>query len=417
MESRKLNPPLDILKALLILHKSFPHNSSGYSVRSHEIATSLLGLGVDLSVYTRPGFPWCEQVNGDVRDFSSSDFVEKVTYNRLPNASHEHGYSGKKYRELSQYTYIKVLERTKAKLVHAASDFECGLPAVLAANSLNVKSIYEYRGMWHYTKTSRIPWFSMSSQYQERHAFEIETGKKADVVFSISEALKFDLIDNGINERKIYVVPNSVHVDRFIPQTPNLALKRDLGIKNQFVIGFIGSITNYEGLEVLIDATIRLNLEKEKVVLLIVGDGFHLNYLKNYHIARGSPRCIIFIGRVPFSQVNGYYSIIDAAVFPRLNHEVCQKIPPLKPLEAMAMKKPIIVSDLCALREVVKHGETGLVCTPGSVNSLVEKIGLLANDADLRDSVVDNAYEWVVKSRDWRVTSKKISEIYANLIS
>ena len=69
----------------------------------------------------------------------------------------------------------------------------------------------------------------------------------------------------------------------------------------------------------------------------------------------------VFTGQVPHDEVQFYYELIDIFVISRPASRVAQLVTPLKPLEAMAMEKPLIVSDLPALRELVNDGETGLI--------------------------------------------------------
>lgn len=395
-------------RAFLALSRSFP-DPTGYNVRSHSIATHLLAHGVDLSVYTRPGFPLFER-NAPM-DFE----YDGVIYHRLPHLAPETGYSGVFYREMAREVYRQAIRESRACIVHAASDKENGLPAVIAGKDLGARTIYEYRGMWHYTRDSHVPWHHITADYSNSHALELEVGTKADAVFTISEALREDLVSYGLDRNKISILPNAVDVERFSPQPRDEQLRSELGLQGK-VVGFVGSITRYEGIDYLIDAVLSLNAAGEKVSLLVVGDGHNLAYLREHHRVRGSHPCVVFAGRVPFDEINRYYSIIDIIALPRVNCKVCQCIPPLKPLEAMAMGKGLIVSDMAAMCEIVKHDQTGLVCRSNSVNSLAEQLGRLISEPELFRVLTENAMDWVRQERDWAIVSKRILQVYEKLI-
>src|SRR5699024_1290603 len=126
-------------------------------------------------------------------------------------------------------------------------------------------------------------------------------------------------------------------------------------LENSTVLGFVGSITNYEGIELIIDTVEALNNSNEfteRFKLLVVGDGQHRAVLQRKVMDQNLSDDIIFTGKVPFETVKDYYSVIDIAPFPRQDKLVCQLVTPIKTYEAMAMGKRVIVSDVNALKEM-----------------------------------------------------------------
>lgn len=401
---------------LLMLSSSPAINPSGYGVRSHAIASSLLRHGVRLQVYTKAGYPLTSWTGA--QPVQASETVEDVTYNHLPLYPVGMGEFGEAYREQAASLVAAVARRCKADIIHAASDMENGLPAMLAARKTGLPGIYEYRGMWHYSSAARNTWFPWTEPFQRRQKLELQCGQMADAVFAISEALKADLVANGLTEGKITVLPNSVDASRFVPQAPDLDLQAKYGLRGRMVIGFIGSLTAYEGLENLLDAVLELNWRGHPVSLLVVGDGGdYLKRLKALHQARGSHPAIIFTGRVPFADVKRYYSLVDIMPFPRIPAKVCQCVPPLKPLEAMAMGKSVLASDVAALTEIVRDGETGLVCKAGDLADLVSRLEILVTSPDLRQQLASKGRAWVLAERDWAKVSKRILQVYENLLA
>lgn len=400
---------------LMMLSSSLPLTPSGYGVRSHAIAGHLLRHGVRLKVFTKPGYPLTSWTGP--QPMRPCDTVENVTYNRLPLYPMGMGEFGEAYREQSAALIATVARRCRANIIHAASDMENGLPAMLAAKKAHTKGIYEYRGMWHYSAAARNTWFPWTEPFQRRQRLELQTGQLADACFAISEALKAELVAEGLPEDKITVLPNAVDVERFTPLPPDRDLLEKYGLQGRMVVGFIGSFTAYEGLESLMDAVLELNWRKFPVSLLLVGDGADkLKRLKALHQARGNHPAIIFTGRVPFEDVKRYYSLIDIMPFPRIPAKVCQCIPPLKPLEAMAMGKAVLVSNVAPLIEIVRDGETGLVFESGNLPDLVEKLQALVTLPQLRQRLAQKGRTWVLAERDWRNVSERILRVYEGLL-
>ena len=287
---------------------------------------------------------------------------------------------------------------------------------MLAARQAGVKGIYEYRGMWHYSSAARNTWFPWTEPFQRRQRLELEAGRMADACFAISEALKADLVAGGLPEEKITVLPNAVDVERFTPLPPDGELLEKYALRDRVVVGFIGSFTAYEGLEHLLDAVLELNWRNLPVSLLLVGDGAGLARLRELHRARGSHPAVIFTGRVPFDEVKRYYSLIDIMPFPRIPAKVCHCVPPLKPLEAMAMGKAVLVSHVAALTEIVRDGETGLVCESGNLPDLVEKLEALVTAPEMRRRLATQGRAWVLAERDWHRVSERILRVYEGLL-
>jgi glycosyltransferase involved in cell wall biosynthesis len=194
-------------------------------------------------------------------------------------------------------------------------------------------------------------------------------------------------------------------------------LAADLGINDETaVIGYIGTFVDYEGLEDLVSAAAIVRRTHSNFKILLVGAesvvetslGPVTRKINETVEKEGLKDHIILAGRVPHSEVERYYSLIDIAPFPRKPWRVCEMVSPMKPLEAMAMKKAVIVSSVQALAEMVQHEVTGLVFEKANIESLAETIIRLIGDRKLRAQLGENAREWVKNERTWEYSTKEI---------
>src|SRR5690606_1677461 len=106
-----------------------------------------------------------------------------------------------------------------------------------------------------------------------------------------------------------------------------------------------------------------------------------------------------------------HYSLIDIAPFPRKPLPVCEMVSPMKPLEAMAMKKAVLVSSVRALSEMVTHEHTGLIFEKGNVADFSQKLRQLIEQPDLRKRLGENGRIWVEQERTWLKTGGKAHDV------
>ena len=248
--------------------------------------------------------------------------------------------------------------------VQAASNNLNALPALMAARSIGATFVYEVRGFWELTAAARIPGWEETERYRFDRELEIRIATEADHVLAVTQGIADELIAGGVPADRISLLPNAVDPELFAPLPRDEALAARLGLRDgDFVVVYAGSLSSYEGLDDLIEAVALLCRQDVPARLVLVGDG---RVSRKSGDAVGRPKrrpvvCFLPDASEP-DEVRQYLSLADAVAIPRKPHRVCQIVSPLKPFEAMAMEKPVILTDLPALREIVDHGRTGLIC-------------------------------------------------------
>jgi glycosyltransferase involved in cell wall biosynthesis len=167
---------------------------------------------------------------------------------------------------------------------------------------------------------------------------------------------------------------------------------------------------------VLIEATARLLARGRKVACLIVGDGARRRELEGQARKSGVSDAVVFTGRVPHDEVRSHYALLDVFVVPRRNDRAARFVTPLKPFEAMAMGKPLLVSNLPALVELAAPGERGLAFPHGDADGLASALETLIDQPDLRHRFGRAGRDWVLAERTWERNGQRYREIYADLL-
>ena len=287
---------------------------------------------------------------------------------------------------------------------------------MIAARRIGVPFIYEVRGLWQLTAATRNSGWEATERYHLDQDLERDVAFHADRVLTITRGVADELEQAGVPVEKISILPNGVDPDAFAPRKRDPRLASELDIhEDDFVLVYVGSLTPYEGLDDLIKAVALLRGRNRQVRAIIVGDGDARSELEATAHRCGMLDSITFVGERPSVQAANYLSLADAVALPRKPFKVCEIVSPLKPFEAMAMEKPVILSDLAALREIINHGETGLLCRPADPAHLADVIEQLITQPTLRASLGCNARGWVAANHSWSANAKRLKELYSEL--
>jgi len=409
--------PVQPRRVLNILAFSLPYTSVGYATRSHGLAQGIQQAEWDIRPYTRVGFPFDFKPELQGQTLPEQDEIDGLTYRRVFDAQRS-AMNEVEYLLASVAHYERIIAQEQPEIVHAASNYVTALPALIAARRLGVPFVYEVRGFWEVTRSSRDEAFENTPKYRFMQFFEGLVARQADRVITITTAMKEELIGRGVLAENIAIAFNSVDPERFVPRPRDTALAQRLGLPSGIpIIGYIGSFVDYEGLDDLVEAAHRLKQTGYDFRLLLVGDGAIFEALKTQIDTLQLTDRVLLTGRVPHDEVENYYSLVDIAPFPRKPWEVCELVSPLKPFEAMALQKAVVVSSTRALNEIVTNGSNGLVFEKGNVESLRAALQAVITDPQLRISLGHRARTWVEEQRSWKVAGVAVTACYAEAIN
>ena len=227
----------------------------------------------------------------------------------------------------------------------------------------------------------------------------------------LSNVLRDELLARGIGKDKIAVNPAAADVHRFYPGCGGAEARERLGFAPEdIVVTFLGSFSYYHGITVLqasIATLLRRRLQRDhapKLKFLLIGDGILRLAMKQELDALEGSETVIFAGSVTHDKVPGLLDASDILVSPHVPLEDGSAFfgSPTKLFEYMAAGKAIVASNLYQLAEVLEHGKTALMVSPGNDAELTEAIELLARDPELRHSLGSNARDTVLERHTWR---------------
>ncbi|MBK1679287.1 TIGR04063 family PEP-CTERM/XrtA system glycosyltransferase [Rhodocyclus tenuis] len=297
----------------------------------------------------------------------------------------------------------EVAREVRPDILHAHSPVLNARPAIKVARRLGIPVVYEIRAFWEDAAVDHGTTREGSLRYRATRRLETRALRQVDHVFTICEGLRSDIVARGIAADKVTVIPNAVDVDAFPLASPrDPALVEKWGLAGKTVIGFVGSFYAYEGLDLLLDALPLLIARQADVCLLLVGGGPQESNLRQQVERLGLADHVRFTGRVPHSEVNRYYDLIDVLAYPRHRMRLTELVTPLKPLEAMAQGQLFVASDVGGHRELIEHGKTGILFAAGDPKALAGALLQLLNDKDHWPVLKASGRHFVEQVRNWR---------------
>lgn len=396
-----------------LAYTSVPYHTSGYATRTHNLLRALHELECNVECVTRYSYPWVDfKLEGDAVE--SMDVIDGIPYHRQSNDVNFLSWTLEKRLQVAIESLVEHCEKEGVpELLHAASNWMNGLTAIHAGRILGIPVVYEVRGLWELTRVAKDPNFEDSEHFQMIARMELEVAMAADSVIAITDGLRSELIERGVDENKINVAPNGVDPKRFQHLDKDRELADELGLPDGPVVGYVGSLVRYEGLHLLLEAVSKLSRNEQwKGSVLIVGDGECRNELEILAKELNIAEICYFTGKVDFRDVDRYYSLIDIAPFPRLPLKVCELVSPLKPFEAMAMGTPVITSDVAAMKEFITPNENGLLFRKGDADSLAEVLSNIISSPNLIEKIGSTSRKWVTDNRTWIHTAQAITSIH-----
>ncbi|MEO6882913.1 MAG: glycosyltransferase [Bacteroidia bacterium] len=232
---------------------------------------------------------------------------------------------------------------------------------------------------------------------------------KADILLSTSRIMAEEI--KKYTSKKITVTPFGVDLTIFKPDSTQNKINQ-----NRIVIGTVKSLETKYGINFLISAFAILKERYSNLALqlLIVGSGSREAELKEMVLNLKIEKVSQFTGFIDHSEIVVYQNMLSIAVFPSVLDSESFGV---SVLEAAACGKPVVVSNVGGLPEVIENGITGIIVPPKDSIALANALEKLILDEDLRVNMGKQGRIRVQRLYDWNENVQQMTEIYQNIIS
>ena len=227
-----------------------------------------------------------------------------------------------------------------------------------------------------------------------------------DRLIAVSKAIEQKLHDEGRTSVPIDLIYNGVDLERYDHQEPCCTLHEEYGMEpGSQVVGVVARLEPEKGHPTLLEAWPAVLARVPDVYLLIIGEGSRREALEAQARELRIAHRVVFTGRR--DDVPAVTAALDVAVLPSYREAQGLVI-----LEAMALSRPVVASNVGGIPEMIEDGVTGLLVEPHDAEGLTRAITRLLTDHPLADTIARQAHDMVHERFDVELMVEAIQEIY-----
>lgn len=241
--------------------------------------------------------------------------------------------------------------------------------------------------------------------------------RQASAVVNVSDFLNREVSSKvDLLKTKVITIPNGVPLawlERKISLDEVTVLREKYGLQGKKVICFVGGLVHWHNFDLLLHAVKEVQETFSNVVMMFIGDGPLKDHIKESakNLALQSDS-ILFVGKVPHTDVPVYLKLADIAVIPETNDFRS----PIKMFEYMAMGLPVIAPRKPTIEVAITHEKEGLLFDTGNYRSMATMIIQCLSKPGFANELGENAKQKVFKQYSWERHAEHILRVSSYII-
>jgi len=323
--------------------------------------------------------------------------------------------------------FVKRSESKSVDIIHGHNPLACAMACIDYKRLHGIPLVYEAHGIMR--DFSNVPQFfgpvgplNAASLWLLRRGlsyYERQVLSVADHLITQTESSKRRLMElYELDDKPITVIENGVDSSKFDPAfwwEQREIIRSKYGWQDRIVCLYAGFLDKVNGIEFLLQGLSRLTgARQRRLKIVLLGRGPLQGEVERAAEEYGD--LLDFLGLVDYSEMPGYYAACDVFMIPRLPLGPGEMFLPMKLLEAMAMGKIVLVSDVLAMAEVVCDGENGLVFEKGSIDDFLRKLEAIVVQDGRLSELGQRARQDVLDRYTWEASRKKLQLVYEALL-
>ncbi len=389
---------------ILFFTDNFPPESNAPATRTYEHCVEWLKTGAEVTIITcAPNFPQGKVFPGYKNKLVQVEWVDGIKVIRVWSFISPNRGLLKRILDYLSYSIMAFFASLFVKtdiIIATSPQLFTAVAGYCSATVKRKQWIMEVRDLWPES-------IKAVGAINERGILKILDQlvmflyRKASHVVVVTDAFKERIIKCGVDEHRITVVKNGVHLSKFSPEPKNISLIERLNFSGKLVVSYIGTHGMAHKLDFILNAAKKV--KDKSIHFLFIGDGAmkqRLLALKD----RLKLNNVTMLDAIPKSEVKKFINISDVALINLKLKDTFEKVIPSKIFENAAMQKPILLGVKGEAKELVERFNAGVSFEPENENDFLRQLNFISTDKDAYESYKEGCYE-LAKAFDRRTLS------------
>jgi len=349
---------------LLFLTDNFPPETNAPASRTFEHCREWVRKGIDVTVITSvPNFPFGKTYKGYSNKLFQKEKIAGIKVIRVWTYMAKN--KGFFLRIIDFLSYAKMsfwaglFIRTDL-IVATSPQFFTAVSGCFLSFFKGVPWVMEVRDLWPESIVSVGSLSKKSLVYKTLESIEVFLYRRSKKIIVVTDSFKKELIKRNISKKKIAVFKNGVLAENFIEKKRDEKIVKKYGLKNKFVVGYIGTLGMAHGLNFILDCAKEI---KDETLFLFIGDGAEKEKLEAKKV-REKIKNVLFLPSILKKDVPKFLSVLDVALVNLKKTDTFKTVIPSKIFENAAMGKPILLGVDGEAKRIIEHYNCGFCFEP-----------------------------------------------------
>jgi glycosyltransferase involved in cell wall biosynthesis len=303
----------------------------------------------------------------------------------------------------------------KPDIVIATSpQFFVALSGYVISRLKGSKFVFEIRDLWP-EEIIAVGALKNRLAIRALEAIEMFLYRKADIIVAVAEGTIQTLKKRGVSESKMVLIPNGVDIDFFGAGSGGQKVRGELGLGDNFIVGYIGTHGMAHRLDTVLAAAALLS-GKRDILFMFVGEGAEKAHLVELASSMGLKN-VIFCAQVSRARIAGFYAACDICLVPLRKADLFTKNIPSKIYEIMASVRPMIICADGESRRLVENAGAGLAARPEDPQDLAAKIEYLYDRSDICHKMGQCGYSFALANCSRNRLAEEYLDTLAHIVN
>lgn len=372
---------------ILFITDNFPPEVNAPATRTYEHALEWVKQGAEVTVITcAPNFPHGKVYAGYKNKLYHKENIDGIEVIRVWSYITANSGFAKRVLDYVSFAFSAFwvgLFQKHDVIIATSPQFFTTWSASALSKCKRKPWIFELRDLWP-ESIKTVGAMKQGRVIDTLEKIELWLYRDADRVIAVTDAFKANLIRRGIDAAKIDVVTNGSNVELFYPRDKNADLLERFGLKDKFVVGYIGTHGMAHSLDFIVRSIARIT--DESIHFLFIGDGAMKKSVVNL-AGKLKLNNITFLDPIQKEEVPRYLGFCDVSLAPLKKEDNFKTVIPSKIFEASAMRKPTLLGVEGQAQEIIETYNAGLCFEPENESDFLHKVMRLKNDSELYASL------------------------------